>query len=1252
MAFRWDHRPSSHNTHANCWKEKRPEPSSMSPDILYKMSKKIAQLTKVIYTLNTRLDDQDVLIQSLKEAHEERIQQLMTETRYRISYYKAKANHEGELRGKVKELETLLKEEKCKKADVEEQLHLLEEKQLAREQEEGETSQKLARLSQEFEDAKNDLQVKLKEYEILHQELLREKDSSLGMLHNQYEKDMQNIVHDQNKHFESVNNNIVSELDKAYENIKDLKDQCEQLKFENVQIKQDFELELTKQLDDLQSEKEELKCYFESNIKKLKSYYQEELGKLSKEENLIKTQSFVKWEQETLDKQKQLESGIDELLHKLEENEKQTENYIAENNQLKEKIESKVKHIKLLEDQMTKSKEELLKLTPRLKHSEAALNQLKNSCTTHTQDLLAKTHHISLLEATKLEHETTILNLKEDIALLKEKFQKLEKLKSECETSAKQKEAELLRNMSNLKKDLGELQESKSRLQEQFEQQSIALKCQNSERDEAVQDTYEKQLQELREQHRSQIVTVNDQWEHKMKNKTEEFDNQLEDKRQKLESQQQEYETSIASLEKQLKDKSQQESEKITSLHMALDEKNKNLNSAQKLVTSLSLQVTQLEEDLATTKSELKEMKENLHKTQKLWDEEKDTIQEEYIQQQKQLTSSLNTSWQEKMRKELDQMKEEITSQGTAALEEANTRKTMEFEASKRGWQSKITELMEQMTRLRKMSEETEEKHLKEVYEIKTEAQSECSKLQKALKELEEDYKERIITLECSYSDRLQTKLQEKESFDREEKKQLETRHQKELEAQGEAHRIEIEQVKLESEHFWNEERERLQKKHAIHIGLIREELQVEKKQALDKQAQTHRAEVRRARMELDACLREVHQKEETSALKERHLNREQEEQRSQISQLKTEINSLQDRLELKNRELEQKQEEITRVRNETGHQLRNVENYWQERFVQELGKTAMEYEQHQKTMLTDFNKAQRLLKDKIRLLQKMLQEAEQRYAARNSRPEDLEVIRQLQKSLTDKEASMSKLQEEKKNLRLELLNRETNFNRMFSSQPVVGVLDPLASLKKRKPPIDHVVVKHVSSPLLSRRISTSCSSNVNENWNSNSQSPNGVSEGSQYSSNCRTNQSLPTRPKLRTIGQRASWAGENLHKSYVCNSSEPLNLSYDPADLKTTSCINLTQDSYSCDQVTVALNDRPVTSLMNSQTLHRSSSPLFSSCSHLVCGTIDECDEGTSPVEVKGESHNLLTHHQQNKCSVTSSSTFMDKVSLTESQL
>ncbi len=48
----------------------------VTPDMLYKLSKKIAQLTKVIYSLNTRNDDLEVDLESIKSSYEEKLQLL------------------------------------------------------------------------------------------------------------------------------------------------------------------------------------------------------------------------------------------------------------------------------------------------------------------------------------------------------------------------------------------------------------------------------------------------------------------------------------------------------------------------------------------------------------------------------------------------------------------------------------------------------------------------------------------------------------------------------------------------------------------------------------------------------------------------------------------------------------------------------------------------------------------------------------------------------------------------------------------------------------------------------------------------------------------------------------------------------------------------------------------------------------------------------------------------------------------------
>jgi len=53
-----------------------PEPVVVTPDMLYKLSKKIAQLTKVIYSLNTRNDDLEVDLEAVKNTYEEKLNQI------------------------------------------------------------------------------------------------------------------------------------------------------------------------------------------------------------------------------------------------------------------------------------------------------------------------------------------------------------------------------------------------------------------------------------------------------------------------------------------------------------------------------------------------------------------------------------------------------------------------------------------------------------------------------------------------------------------------------------------------------------------------------------------------------------------------------------------------------------------------------------------------------------------------------------------------------------------------------------------------------------------------------------------------------------------------------------------------------------------------------------------------------------------------------------------------------------------------
>ena len=70
--------------------------------------------------------------------------------------------------------------------------------------------------------------------------------------------------------------------------------------------------------------------------------------------------------------------------------------------------------------------------------------------------------------------------------------------------------------------------------------------------------------------------------------------------------------------------------------------------------------------------------------------------------------------------------------------------------------------------------------------------------------------------------------------------------------------------------------------------------------------------------------------------------------------------------------------------------------------------------------------------------------ELQELYDTRPSRNEDVELIRQLQEQCSEKDNQLKKAAEDMKFYKLELLNREQSYNKVFGSKPVVGVFNPL----------------------------------------------------------------------------------------------------------------------------------------------------------------------------------------------------------------
>jgi len=95
------------------------------------------------------------------------------------------------------------------------------------------------------------------------------------------------------------------------------------------------------------------------------------------------------------------------------------------------------------------------------------------------------------------------------------------------------------------------------------------------------------------------------------------------------------------------------------------------------------------------------------------------------------------------------------------------------------------------------------------------------------------------------------------------------------------------------------------------------------------------------------------------------------------------------------------------------------------------------------------FDRARRLQESQIELLQSRVTEFQELYDLRPSREEDLARIAALEAEVAELARAIEKLVEDMKFYKLELVNREHNYNKVFGAAPTVGVMNPVAAKRR-----------------------------------------------------------------------------------------------------------------------------------------------------------------------------------------------------------
>ena len=281
-----------------------------------KVCKKIAQLTKVIYTLNSRADEQHSILEKLKVTQKNDLNKVMCECKQKVLKFRLQSQEVVEKENEVKMLHQLFDELKIENSRLQETLKehaentTLNEKQLQTDYE-----NKYLDLQNQFLERKRNYEELLESFHTFQQEVEIKTEEKLTALTIKHHEELKTIsVAHQAEVDDIVNNRLKSE-----QKINEKMTECECLHMQ-------WEIE-----------KKQLETEHESKINKMKSFYEKEMELL---ESRKSKDSEEKWENNKLLLVAEFQLAKSELNNRIRFLEKQSSEKDSDIQQCKNNSES------------------------------------------------------------------------------------------------------------------------------------------------------------------------------------------------------------------------------------------------------------------------------------------------------------------------------------------------------------------------------------------------------------------------------------------------------------------------------------------------------------------------------------------------------------------------------------------------------------------------------------------------------------------------------------------------------------------------------------------------------------------------------------------------------------------------------------------------------------------------------------------------------------------------------------------------
>ncbi|KEG11004.1 hypothetical protein DQ04_03071100 [Trypanosoma grayi] len=122
-----------------------------------------------------------------------------------------------------------------------------------------------------------------------------------------------------------------------------------------------------------------------------------------------------------------------------------------------------------------------------------------------------------------------------------------------------------------------------------------------------------------------------------------------------------------------------------------------------------------------------------------------------------------------------------------------------------------------------------------------------------------------------------------------------------------------------------------------------------------------------------------------------------------------------------------------------------------QHRTEQQLNEAATQHKLFVDDLMWQHQEERKAQEAVVRELQAALEELRYRYEYRESRPEDVAMINRLMKEGRQKDQTLKKAINDMKMYKLELINREENYNKVFGRRPLVASNDTADSVQQQQ---------------------------------------------------------------------------------------------------------------------------------------------------------------------------------------------------------